>query len=98
MPIIATVLAALSRLFASRIAQWIASALIFFGLTYGSQKVAVQPILAQIQAVAGGLTSSAIGWAAFFNIDKAISIVLSAHAVRWSMSAARVWLKRRSAG
>lgn len=97
MPIIATILAALSRLFASRIAQWVAGILVFFGLSFGSQKVLVEPILAQIQAVGGGLSAQAMAWAAFFNVDKAITIILSAYTVRLSMNAARVWLKRRSA-
>lgn len=73
--------AALSSLFASRIGQWVASAMVFLGLSFAVSKFAVGPILGQIQAVASGLAGDALGWLAFFNVDKYVTIILSAYAV-----------------
>lgn len=96
MPIIATIMAALSRLFASRIGHWVAATLVFLGLSVGSQKYLVEPLLARIQSVAGELGDAA-QWFAFFRVDQAITVVLSAYTVRAGMAATRVWLKRRAA-
>lgn len=91
--LIAWFVAGLSRLFASRLGMWITSALVFLGLELGTQTVVVQPILAQIQATASGLPADAAGWMAFFNIDRYITILLSAYAA----GGVKTVLRRRSA-
>lgn len=91
--IIAWVIAGLARLFASRIGQWVTSALVFLGLELATSQVVVAPLLAQIQAVAGGVGTGAV-WLGFFNIDRYITIILSAYAVGAGKSAI---LRRRAA-
>lgn len=90
---IAWVLAGLARLFASRIGQWVTSALVFLGLELATSQVVVAPLLAQIQSVAGAVGTGAV-WLGFFNIDRYITIILSAYAVGAGKSAI---LRRRAA-
>lgn len=92
--IIAWVLAGLSRLFASRAGQWVTSILVFLGLEMAVREVAVEPIIAQIQTVASGLAGDAVAWLAFFNLDRYITIVISAYAVASGKS---VMLRRKAA-
>lgn len=90
--IIAWVLAGLARLFASRVGQWVTSALVFLGLELATSQVLVAPLLGQIQAVAGGL-GTGVAWLGFFNVDRYITIILSAYAVSAGKSAI---LRRRA--
>jgi hypothetical protein len=92
--LIAWIVAAISTAFSSRIGQWCVSALVFLGLELAVNSFAVGPILDQIKAVAMGLPADALGWVAFFNLDKYITIVLSAMAVGAGKSAI---LRRRAA-
>jgi len=77
--IVAWIAAALSSLFASRIGSWIASALLFFGIELATYSFAVTPAITMIQNQFAGVGGDAIGWCAFFNIDKYITVILSAY-------------------
>lgn len=85
MPLVAwlvgTLVPALSRLFASRLGQWLVSALAFLGLSFATQHYAVGPLRNLIASILGGAGEDAVHWLAFLNVDKAITIILSAHAV-----------------
>lgn len=86
----------LSRLMASRLASWIVGALLALGISWGTQTVAVTPILNAIKATASGVTGSALEWLSFLNVDRAVTIVLSAYATRAGLNGARLFLKRRA--
>lgn len=77
--IIAWVVAGLARIVATRIGMWIVSGLVFLGLELGTQKVVLGPVLTQLQSVSSGLAGDAAGWLAFFNVDRYLSIIISAY-------------------
>lgn len=88
------IIAGLSSLFASKIGQWCVSALVFLGLELATQSFVTAPIIGQIQSIATGLPGDAVGWLAFLNADKYVTIILSALAVAAGKSAI---LRRRAA-
>src|SRR4051812_33175259 len=87
--------AAISFIFNSQIGRWIVSALLFLGLELGTQKAVTGPMLAYMQSATSGLPASAVGWLAFFNVDRYITIIMSAYA---TAGVGRVLLKRRAGG
>ena len=93
--IIATFLAALSRLFASRIGAWVVALLLYFGISIGGYKMAVEPLLSSIKSTLSGLSADAVNWIAFLGLDKAITIVFSAYVIRWGIGGAKVFLRKR---
>ena len=92
--ILAGLVAAFGRLFASKLGVWIASAMAVLGLQFIATEALVEPILNQLQSMAGGIGGMAGQWFGVVNIDKYITIVLSAHAVG---AAKRAILARRPA-
>lgn len=90
--VVGWIVAGISRIFATRLGGWIASAMVFLGLQWGVQEFAIEPIMAQIQSAFGGVTGVAASWAAFFNIDRYITCILSAYAVA---NGKRAFLQRR---
>lgn len=92
--ILAGLVAAFGRLFASKLGLWVASALAVLGLQFVATEALVEPILQQIQGMAGGIGGQAAQWFGVVNIDKYITIVLSAHTVG---AAKRAFLARRPA-
>ena len=94
MPALAIWIAALiGRVFASRLGMWVVSALAFLGLQFAVHRVAVQPMMEHILSVTSGLSAEAVQWMAFFNLDKYISIIVSAYAVS---AGTRLLLQRRA--
>ena len=94
MPALALWIAALvGRVFATRLGMWVVSALAFLGLQFGVHHFAVEPLMDQVRASTSGLAGDAAAWAAFFNIDKYISIIVSAYGVA---AGTRVFLARRA--
>jgi len=79
MPFLAALMGGLSTLFASRLGQWIGTALLFLGIGFATQQLAVQPILDYLAAGFSGLPATVVQWVAFLNIDKYCSIVASAY-------------------
>jgi len=78
--IIAWVGAAIAWVFSKKLGQWIVGAMVFLGLQFAVNTYAVGPLLDQIKSIANGAGGDALGWIAFFNLDKYISIILSAYA------------------
>ncbi|MGN6482538.1 DUF2523 family protein [Luteibacter sp.] len=70
----------LARLIASRIGQWILTAILFFGINFVSKKVVVENVIPQLQAHMAGLGALTLAWMAYLNIDRGISVILSAYA------------------
>lgn len=92
---------ALRTLFASRLGAWFAGALAWLGLSFGVQKVAVEPAIDQLRGYmdglggAGQLAADAVAWAGVMNFDIAVTMLMSAIAIRRGIAAGRVFLKRR---
>jgi hypothetical protein len=91
--LVAWIMAGLSAVFSSQIGRWIVSAFLFLGLELGTQKAVTGPMLTYMQSVTSGLSADAVGWLGFFNIDKYITIIMSAYA---TAGVGRVLLRRRS--
>lgn len=70
----------LSRLVASRLGQWLLTAALFLGINFVSKKVAVDILVPQIAAHIGGMGALTVAWLAYLNVDRAITIILSAYA------------------
>lgn len=80
-PLIGGLLAAFSRIVATRIGQWILSALLFFGLSWATQTVAMGPLLSQVSSHMGGVTGDLAQWMGVLRLDSYVSVVLSAYTV-----------------
>lgn len=92
--LLAGLVAAFGRLFASKIGLWVASALAVLGLQFFATETLVEPILSHVQNMAGSIGGQASQWMGVVNIDKYITIVLSAYTVG---AAKRAILARRAA-
>lgn len=79
MPFVAAALAALSRLFATRIGQWVLSALLFLGIGFATKEAVTDPIMGYLADGFNGLPGNFALWAAFLNVDKYCTIVASAY-------------------
>lgn len=88
--------ALLSRLISSQLGRWILSALAWLGITWATQQVATGPVLSELQGYFSGLGSEALFWVAFFNLDKAITMILGAYTTRASIAGAKVFLAKRA--
>ena len=101
LPIIGPVISALVWTFKSRIGLFIASALAWAGLTYGTQKVLIQPTLDLIEAQAasvggqGDLGGAILGWMGVLQFDVAMTMIMSAFVTKMGVSAAKVMLLKR---
>lgn len=95
-PIVAAVLAWLSRLMMLKLGLWVVGTLVFLGLYFGTQELFVEPLLDQVRDIAqGNITGVLAEWVAFLNVDKAITMVLSAYGTAGSVAATKVALFRR---
>lgn len=90
--VVSWISAGIARVFSSRLGSWIAGAMVFLGLQWGVHEFAIEPIMAQIQAAMGTVTGTAAAWAAFFNVDRYISCIVSAYSV---VAGKRVFLRKR---
>lgn len=86
--------AVLGRLVATRLGFWVAAALGTLGLQIAVQSFAVEPALDLVQARFSGMPSDLIAWVAYLNVDKFITIMLSAYAAAGTLSAVK--LRRKS--
>lgn len=77
---IAGALAGLSRLFSTQIGGWIATAALALGITLVATEAAVEPMMDMAAGALGGMPAQAVQWLGVLNIDKYITIVISAYA------------------
>lgn len=82
--------AVLGRLVASRLGFWIASALATLGLQLAVQQFAVGPAIDMVQTNFNGVPGDLVAWVSYLNVDKFITIVLSAYAAAATMSAIKL--------
>ena len=89
------VVTGLGRLFGSRIGQWVAAALAYFGLAFATQTVVMGPVIDQLEGYMQGVSGDAVEWLGYLNFDKACSMILSALAIRFGIQTAKTFLARR---
>lgn len=85
--------AAFSRLVATQAGRWILQALLFFGISFVSNKVVSGAVSPALASAFGGIGGKTIEWISFMNVDRALTTVLSAYA---TVSASRWTIKRTS--
>lgn len=93
-PFIAGLMAAISRLFSTRIGIWIATALGALGLSLVTQKVAMEPIMNMVRSSAAGVPADLAQWLGVLNVDRYITIVISAYTAG---AVKRAFLAKRAA-
>lgn len=79
-PLIGGLMAALSRLFASRLGAWVGTAMVALGIAWVTNEVVVEPAKTQALNALSGMHAVALQWVLVANWDKYITIVLSAYA------------------
>lgn len=80
-PLIAALVAAFSRVIATRIGQWLLSAMVFFGLAWTTQHVVMDTVMNQVASHMGGVSGDLAQWMGVMRLDSYVSIVLSAYTV-----------------
>lgn len=95
-PIVAMILAWISRIMMIKAGIWVIGALAYIGLYFGTQSFVVDPLIDQVRAIAEGSTTGAMAeWVAFLNVDRAITMILSAYVTAGGINATKVALFRR---
>lgn len=95
-PIVASVLAWMSRLLMIKAAAWVIGAMMYIGIYLGTVEFVIEPLIAQVRAIAeGGITGTLAEWVSFLNFDRAITMILSAYTTAGGIAAAKVALFRR---
>lgn len=79
-PIIAALLAGFSRLFASKIGAWVATAMAALGLHFVVTGNLIEMASDQVASAFGGIGGTAAQWFGVLNIGAYVSIILSAYA------------------
>lgn len=82
--------AVLGRLVATRLGFWIAAALATLGLQIAVQSFAVGPAIDLVQTRFAGMPSDLLAWVAYLNVDKFITVVLSAYTAAATLSAVKL--------
>lgn len=93
-PLVLVALGWLVRVLSSRIGVFIASALLWLGLSVTSYKFGVAPFRSLISQELGS-AGFLMDWMGFFAVDQAITIVLSAIAAKYAIAGAKVALTKR---
>lgn len=87
------------QVFQTKIGQWGALLLVSLGLGIATQVAVVAPALdlvrEQMILAGNGAGHKAMQWFAFLNMDKAITMVLSAYGARAAVRAGKAFLVRR---
>lgn len=96
--IVAALMTVLRVLLMAKIGAFIVSALLFFGFTFAVNNYAVQPAMDALtdymnsMGSASSIAGTAIAWAGVLRFDAAVSVLISAYTVKWTIVSARVWL------
>lgn len=77
-PLVAAVMAAFSRLVSTRFGMWIATALGALGLSLATHEIAMGPIMNMVRSSASGIPADLAQWLGVLQVDRYITIVLSA--------------------
>jgi hypothetical protein len=101
MPIIGWIMSALVWVFKNRIGLFIAQALLWAGLTYGTTKMVMGPTISLLEGYmqsggGGGDIGAAItNWMGVLKFDIAVTMIISAYVAKQSFNAAKVALHKR---
>ncbi len=95
LPVLPWLLAALGRMFASRIGQWVAAALLWFGLTVATNEVLIDPLIDRVLSAMPGMPPLAVQWMTFLRLQEAIVMVLSAYGARAAVGGIKALLVRK---
>jgi len=100
--LIAVFMNALRKLFGSRMGTWVASAMAWLGLSFGSYQIAIDPMLdairAHMQSGGGGEYGSvAVAYMGVMKFDVAVSMAISYVAIRQGVASAKLFLTKRTA-
>jgi hypothetical protein len=100
MPVlVAWIGAALARIFATRLGSWIAGALLFLGLSWGTTAVSMAGTKALIASTIGSISGTSLEWLVFFNVPRYLSIIISAYGAAAAVGGAkRVFLMKSGGG
>jgi hypothetical protein len=96
----AAIATALRVMLMAKLGTIVLSCLAFFGMTWGINKWAVAPAIAALEGyvdqlgAGGGAAATALQWAGVLQFDSAISVLISAYTIKWTIVSARVWLSR----
>lgn len=98
--LVGSLLSGLAALFRSRIGEWFAAALLFFGLSWATHKFVVDPWLDQLQTgvdgVGGGdLGAAAAAWFGVLQFDVACTMIASAVVAKYTSDAAKAFLVKK---
>ena len=80
-PLIAAIVGGFSRLIATRLGMWLVSALAFVGLSVATQTVVMGPIMDQVTSHMSGVGGDLARWLGVLNLDRYVSIVMSAYTI-----------------
>ena len=67
----------------------------FLGLNFVAQEFAVTPLLDQIKASISGAPGDILAWIGFLNVDKYVTLLLSAYATAAAAGALKMRLKKK---
>lgn len=95
LPIVGVVVGTLGRMIASRAGTWVVATLLWFGLSVGTTQLIVQPMIGWVESMMAQLPGEAATWVHFFNLDIAVSMILSAYAARASVGGLKAKLVKR---
>lgn len=93
-PLIAGLIAALSRMVFSKGGAWVAAALVFLGLELAAYNVAIAPLRDEVASRFSALPAAMLEWMGVLNLDMYATILCSAYA---ASVVKRVLLRRRVA-
>lgn len=98
------VIRGLGWLFKSRLGLFVTSAFVWLGINFGTIKLAIEPAIAQLEAfaaqgsAAGEYGPIAVQWAGMLNLDKAVTMIVSAVVAKHAIMQGRLFLFKRGFG
>lgn len=98
--LVAALMTVLRVLLIAKIGSIIVAALAFFGFTWAVNKWGIDPAMNALDnyvgqlGSTGGTMASAMQWAGVLQFDVAISVLISAYTVKWTLTSARVFLMK----
>lgn len=103
MPVIAWIVSGLVWVFKNRIGLFIAQALAWAGLTYGTTKVVIEPAIDMLENYmlamgdGGDLGAAAFQWIGVLKFDVACTMMMSAYVTKLGVQSAKVFLMKQGA-
>lgn len=82
----AALTSALGWLVRSQIGRWLAIGLTALGIQFVATEALLDPLIAYIQSNVGGSAGAATAWLGFFNVDRYVTLILSAYVAAASVS------------